>query len=425
MQGVFVLSSDHKPLDLCHPARARKLLKQGRAAIFRRQPFTIILKDRTAAESVTHPHRLKFDPGSKTTGIAIVQEQTGEVVWAAELQYKSNLVADRMEKRAGYRGRRRTANLRHRPPRFRNRRREKGWLTPCMRSRVGNIRTWTAGLMRVCPITAFSLELVKFDTQAMQNPEISGVEYQRGTLVGWEVREYLLEKWDRKCAYCGAKDVPFEVEHILPKSRGGTDRVSNLTLACHECNQAKGNQTAAEFGHPEVQAEAKQSLKDAAAVTTTRWAVYAVLRDTGLPVETGTGGRTKYNRTRLGLPKAHWIDAACVGASTPDALGVRRTSWQSRPLIIRAMGRGSRQMCRMDKHGFPRTAARSIKRVHGFQTGDLVRAIVPTGKHAGTHVGRVAVRASGSFRVGTVDGIGYRHCRLLQRTDGYEYVSHS
>jgi len=279
--------------------------------------------------------------------------------------------------------------------------------------------------MRVCPITAFSLELVKFDTQAMQNPEISGVEYQRGTLVGWEVREYLLEKWDRKCAYCGAKDVPFEVEHILPKSRGGTDRVSNLTLACHECNQAKGNQTAAEFGHPEVQAEAKQSLKDAAAVTTTRWAVYAVLRDTGLPVETGTGGRTKYNRTRLGLPKAHWIDAACVGASTPDALGVRRTSWQSRPLIIRAMGRGSRQMCRMDKHGFPRTAAKSIKRVHGFQTGDLVRAIVPTGKHAGTHVGRVAVRASGSFQVGTVDGIGYHHCRLLQRTDGYEYVSHS
>jgi hypothetical protein len=155
MQGVFVLSSDHKPLDLCHPARARKLLKQGRAAIFRRQPFTIILKDRTAAESVTHPYRLKFDPGSKTTGIAIVQEQTGEVVWAAELQHKSSLVADRMEKRAGYRGRRRTANLRHRPPRFRNRRREKGWLTPrlatpIVRSRVGNISTWTTRLMRVC-----------------------------------------------------------------------------------------------------------------------------------------------------------------------------------------------------------------------------------------------------------------------------------
>jgi 5-methylcytosine-specific restriction endonuclease McrA len=414
MQGVFVLSSDQKPLDLCHPARARKLLKQGRAAIFRRQPFTIILKDRTAAESVTHPHRLKFDPGSKTTGIAIVQEQTSEVVWAAELQHKGDLVADRMEKRAGCRGRRRTANLRHRPPRFRNRRREKGWLTPCMRSRVGNIRTWTARLMRVCPITAFSLELVKFDTQAMQNPEISDVEYQHGTLAGYEVREYLLEKWERKCAYCGVKDVPFEVEHILPKSRGGTDRVSNLTLACHGCNQAKGNQTAAEFGHPEVQAEAKQSLKDAAAVTTTRWAVYAVLRDTGLPVETGTGGRTKYNRTRLGLPKAHWIDAACVGASTPDAIKIERI----RPLVIRAMGRGSRQMCRVDKHGFPRTAAKSVKRVHGFQTGDLVRAIVPTGKHAGTHVGRVAVRASGSFRVGTVDGISYRHCRLLQRTDG-------
>jgi hypothetical protein len=90
-------------------------------------------------------------------------------------------------------------------------------------------------------------------------------------------------------------------------------------------------------------------------------------------------------------------------------------------LSITAMGHGTRKMCRMDKYGFPRTHAKSQKRVRGFQTGDLVRAVVPTGKHQGTHVGRVAVRTSGSFRVGTRDGIGWKHCAILHRADGYDY----
>ena len=84
------------------------------------------------------------------------------------------------------------------------------------------------------------------------------------------MREYLLEKWGRKCAYCGAKDLPLEIEHITPKTRGGSNRITNLSLACHDCNQKKGTQTAAEFRHPEVQAKARQPLKDAAAVNATR-----------------------------------------------------------------------------------------------------------------------------------------------------------
>jgi len=270
-------------------------------------------------------------------------------------------------------------------------------------------------------ITAISLELVKFDMQAMQNPEISGVEYQQGELQGYEVREYLLEKFGRKCVYCGAENIPLQIEHIVPKARGGSNRVSNLTLACEPCNRKKGNQTAEEFGHPKVQAQAKQPLKDAAAVNTTRWALYRRIKETGLPIEVGTGGRTKYNRSVRKLPKTHWLDAACVGASTPEVLKVKGM----RPLIIIATGHGSRQMCRVDKHGFPRTSAKKFKRVHGFQTGDIVKAVVPTGKKAGTYIGQVAVRATGNFNVktknGTIQGISYRHCQMLHQTDGYAY----
>jgi hypothetical protein len=240
-------------------------------------------------------------------------------------------------------------------------------------------------------------------------------------LAGYEVREYLLEKWGRRCAYCFLAGVPLQVEHLIPRARGGSDRVSNLTLACERGNQKKGTQTVTELGFPQLMAAAKAPLKDAAAVNGTRWALWRALEATGLPLETGSGGRTKYNRTRLELPKSHWADAACVGASTPDQLNAAVCS----VLLIAAKGHGTPQLCRTDKYGFPSRHVPRQKRHFGFRTGDLVRAIVPSGKYAGTHTGRVAIRTSGSFNIatpeGTAAGINHRHCRIIQRADGYAY----
>ncbi len=421
MQRIFVLSSDGKPLDPCHPARARQLLHAGRAAVFRRYPFAIVLKDRTATENIMHSYRVKVDPGSKITGLALARVSDDLVVWAGEIHHRSQRIHQAMLARRQLRHARRGRHTRYRPARFNNRRRAEGWLAPSLQSRIAHIQTWIERLRHFCPVAACSLELAKFDTHAMVNPGISGVEYQRGTLHGYEVREYLLEKWKRRCAYCGAENVPLEVEHIIPKARGGTDRASNLTLACHSCNQRKGAQTAAEFGHPEIQALARQPLTDAAAINSTRWALYRYLQSRGLQVEIGTGGRTKFNRTRLGLPKTHWIDAACVGES-----GARVwVDLTHKPLVIRATGHGSRQMCRVDRYGFPRTSAKSVRRVHGFKTGDIVEAKVPKGKKAGTHIGRVAIRKTGSFNIttpaGIVNAICWKYCRRLQRADGYGY----
>jgi hypothetical protein len=145
--------------------------------------------------------------------------------------------------------------------------------------------------------------------------------------------------------------------------------------------------------------------------------LYHELVATGLPVEAGTGGRTKFNRTRLGLPKTHWLDAACVGASTPDALRLLTTQ----PLASTCKGRGSRQMCRPDKYGFPSRYLSRHKRHFGFQTGDLVCADVPKGKYTGRHVGRVTVRPRGSFNLGGRD-INHKHCRLIGRADGCDYA---
>jgi hypothetical protein len=151
-------------------------------------------------------------------------------------------------------------------------------------------------------------------------------------------------------------------------------------------------------------------------VNATRWALYERLVASGLSVEAGTGGRTKWNRTRLGITKSHWADAACVGTSMPDTLGAAVGS----VLLIASKGHGSRQMCGTDKYGFPIRHKRRQKCWFGFRTGDLVRAVVPSGKYAGMHVGRVAVRSKPTFKLNGFD-VHPKYLKLLQRADGYAY----
>ncbi|WP_081136985.1 RNA-guided endonuclease IscB [Halomonas sp. BC2] len=438
--AVFVLDKQKRPLMPCSEKRARLLLARGRAVVHKRYPFTIRLKDRVGGS--TQPLSLGVDPGSKTTGLALMRETDSEqrhVLCLFELIHRGFQIKKALQQRAAFRRRRRSANLRYRAPRFNNRIKPKGWLAPSLQHRVDTVMAWVNRLSRLAPVTAISQELVRFDTQKLNNPEINGVEYQQGTLLGYEVREYLLEKWGRECAYCGTADTPLEIEHVVPRSCGGSNRVSNLTLSCHPCNQSKDALSLVDFfatdkglkkrlkanGHTanarleRVQRQLKQPLRDASAVNATRWALFNALKATSLPVAVGTGGRTKYNRQRLGIPKTHALDAACVGAF--DALH----AWQVPTLTIKAMGRGSYQRTRLTKHGFPRGYLMRQKQVHGFQTGDMVRAMVPTGKKAGTHTGRVAVRKTGSFNIqteqGAVQGISHKYCTLIQRSDGYGY----
>jgi 5-methylcytosine-specific restriction endonuclease McrA len=434
--AVFVLDKRKKPLMPCSEKRARILLERGRARVHRMVPFTIRLVDRLQENSVLQDVRIGIDPGSKTTGIALireketVEEDTGEIIRARvvlmllELKHRGHVIRDSLTQRRAFR-RRRRGNLRYRPARFDNRTKPEGWLAPSLRHRVDTTIAWVKRLMRWTPVTALSQELVRFDMQQMQNPEISGSEYQQGTLAGYEVREYLLEKWGRKCAYCGAENVPLEIDHIHPRSKGGSDRVSNLAVACHDCNQRKSNVPLEQFlaKKPEqaakILARAKAPLKDAAAVNSTRWALWRLLKKTGLDVEVASGGRTKYNRHKLKVPKEHCLDAACVGHVD------RLDGWQKPILNVKATGRGSYQRTRLDRFGFPRGYLLRSKNAFGFQTGDLVRAVVTKGKKAGSYLGRVAIRASGSFNIqtgnGLVQGIHHRFCTLQQRADGYGY----
>ena len=424
--AVFVLDKHKKPLMPCTEKRARLLLERGRAVVHRMAPFTIRLKGRVVEQSRLQPLRLKLDPGSKTTGFAILREDEdkteAEAVVLGELHHKPG-IKDKLDSRRVSRRNRRSRKTRYRQPRFNNRSRPSGWLPPSLEARVVQTTNAVARLRKSLPISAISTEHVKFDTQLLQNPHIAGIEYQQGELAGYEIREYLLEKWKRKCAYCGKATVPFEVEHIVPKSRGGSNRCSNLTLACHDCNKDKGAKTAEEFGHPEIQKRANLPLRDAAMMNATRWRLLTRLKETSLPVECGTGARTKKQRIEHNFLKTHYYDACCVGASTPANL----VTLQEYVSIWKATGRGTRRMCNTDKYGFPKGHRQNKKNHFGFQTNDTVKADVPRGKYQGNHTGRIAVRTNGYFDLKDIfgsricQGISHKHFRLVQRADGWQY----
>jgi 5-methylcytosine-specific restriction endonuclease McrA len=433
----------------CSEKRASHLLESGRARVHKQFPFAIRLIDLEVQSCVLQPMRLSLDPGSKTTGLAlarveqVVDASTGEITppvmhiaFLMELVHRGQQIRDALKSRASLRRTRRSRNLRYRSPRFLNRGGDKtGWIAPSLMHRVLTTKTWVKRLCALAPVTHLTQELVKFDLQKMQaqaeGRDIAGVEYQQGTLFGYEVREYLLEKWGRECMYCDKTGVPLQIEHITPKAKGGSNRISNLGLACECCNIKKGSMDVREFVKDpkrlaRILAQAKAPLKDAAAVNSTRWVLFNTLKATGLPVATGTGGQTKYNRTRLGIAKGHALDAACVG----DVSDVRRPA---QPVLqVKCNGRGSRCRTRVDAFGFPRGYLMRTKSVKGFRTGDMVRATVPThnpkGKpvaKSGTYTGRVAVRASGAFNIqtpaGVIDSISHKYCTVIMRGDGYSY----
>jgi 5-methylcytosine-specific restriction endonuclease McrA len=435
--AVFVLDKRKNPLMPCSEKRARKLLSAGRARVHRLIPFAIRLIDRSIDDCQLQPLVIKIDPGSKFTGIALVRESetidpgSGEIQKSIvvlnlfELAHRGRKISESLTSRRQMR-RRRRGNLRYRAPRFLNRgNKNKGWLAPSLQHRVDTTVPWVARLRRLAPVTAITQELVRFDMQIMDSPDISGVKYQQGTLAGYEVSEYLLEKFGRKCVYCGAENTPLNIDHIHPKAKGGSNRISNLVLACIPCNEKKSAQPIELFlaKKPDVLkrilAQVKRPLKDAAAVNSTRWALFNALKATGLPVSVASGGKTKFNRRVLGIPKTHALDAACVGEVSAIA------NWQKPTLALKCTGRGSYQRTRLDSFGFPRGYLMRTKSIKDFRTGDYVVATVPTGKKAGIHTGRVAIRKTGSFNIQTgsevVQGIGHKYCRILQRGDGYGY----
>jgi hypothetical protein len=156
MQRVFVLDKNKQPLMPCHPARARELLRKGKACVFKRYPFTIILTERENGD--VQPVAFKADPGSKESGIALVADfkRGKKVIWAAVVEHRGGQIKAGLLTRRQLRRSRRQRHTRYRKARFDNRCRAEGWLPPSLQSRIENIWTWLCRLNRACPIASIA-----------------------------------------------------------------------------------------------------------------------------------------------------------------------------------------------------------------------------------------------------------------------------
>ena len=418
---VLVIDKHKKPCNTISNAYARVLLFKKQAVIHKRFPFTIRLKNDNAVLK-DKSYTVKLDPGSKTTGIAITDDKDS-VIMLAELEHIGHLIKKDLNSRRIVRKSRRQRKTRYRPARFLNRTKPKGWLAPSVKSRADNVINFIKKYKKLIDIDKVMIENVSFDTAQMSsNTKLYGVKYQQGPLYQNKLRSFVFSRSNDKCVYCGARAT--EIDHVIPRSSGGTNSIYNLVASCKSCNQMKSNLTLKDFGKlmnkNYSHLEPKKLPKDAAIIQSSR--NYMVKEITKLVADTTLhdAWMTKYNRNQLGLPKEHYYDALSVGEIPNNFNFLTDKIFQ-----ISAKGRGSRQMCSMDKYGFPRTKPKGSKLVEGFQTGDMVKAVVPKGLNKGEHLGRVIIKSSGYFEIksknSSVQGINHKYCHLIQKGDGYLY----
>jgi 5-methylcytosine-specific restriction endonuclease McrA len=348
-------------------------LRKGLAHLVSREPFTIRLGFQTTGH--TQPATVGVDTGSQTVGIAAITNE--EVVLQAEVRLRDD-ITERMRQRRQYRRHRRGHKTRYRKPRWLNRRKTDGWLPPTLQSKAEATIKAVRWVTTLLPVHQIKVEVGSFDTQKMQNPEITGVTYQQGELYGYLMREYVLSKWKRQCSYCHTTGVPLQLEHIIPKARGGSDRVSNLCLACEKCNLAKGTQTATEFGYPQVQVQAKIPLKDAAHVSSIKTRIVHDLQAIfgAHQVSITYGYETKYKRIQvLGLCKSHTNDAVAIAYEIGEVPKPLETIHH-----LRCLARGQYQRFNGQRSEHKCWAPRKVR---GFKLYELVKARGQVGYIAG------------------------------------------
>ena len=412
---VFVLNMRGRPLMPCSPAKARHLLKAGKAVVRRRTPFTIQLRIATGEtkQSVT----LGVDAGAKHVGLSAATEK--EEVFASEVELRQDITG-LLAARFSLRRERRQRKTRYRAPRFLNRVRSKhkGWLAPSVENRIQAHMSRIDAICGLLPVTKIVIETASFDIQKIKHPDVEGTDYQQGDQLGfWNVREYVLFRDGHVCQHCHghAKDKILNVHHLESRQTGG-DAPNNLITLCETCHKA------CHAGKIKLKVKRGQSFRAEAFMGIMRWTLLDRVRKAhpGLPVENTYGYLTKNTRITLGLPKAHCVDAYCIAGNLK---AVRRGVY----LHQRQVRKHNRQIHKCTvlsktlkdgtKIGY-RKLNQTPHLVKNFRLFDKVRCLGQTGFIFGR-------RSSGYFDVRRLDGvklssgISYRKLTLLEKRSTY------
>lgn len=302
---VFVLNMRGEPLMPCSQRKARLLLKSNKAIIYKYNPFTIQLAYATG--EAKQGCRIGVDTGSKYIGLAVTSED--KVMWKAEVELRQD-VKSKIDKRRMYRGNRRYRKTRYRKPRFLNRKREHKWLPPSLQNRVNHTFHWIDVLSSLVPNPNLHIEVGKFDTAKMINPEINGVDYQHGQTYGfYDERYFVFARDNYTCQCCGkSKDKILNTHHIIYRSNGGTNRVDNLITICTDCHTSQNHKKGGILYKWQEQHKKVTQYKEPPFMNTLRRRIFTAYPDAKITY----GSETTPKRKDMGLNKTHYNDAIII-----------------------------------------------------------------------------------------------------------------
>ena len=398
---VYVLSKSGKPLmPTKRLGKVRHMLKDGKAKVAQRTPFTIQLT--YDSKEFTQDISLGVDAGSKTVGLSATTDE--DELYASNVILRNDVVKLLSDRRA-LRSSRRNRKRRYRKARFDNRvkSKRKGWLAPSILNKINTHLKVIADVYKILPVTKLVIEVASFDIQKVKNPDIQGEEYQQGEQLDfWNVREYVLFRDNHECQYCHgkSKDKVLNVHHIESRKTGGNSP-SNLITLCETCHRA--------YHKSEIELNLKRgkSFRDATVMSIMRWSLYNKLQELYPNVHVTYGYITKHTRISCGLQKEHYIDARCISGN-PQATPLGYVYYQKK---VRCHNRQIHKLT-ISKGG-KRNKNQSPKYVFGYQLFD--RVSLPLNK-VGFIYGR---RLRGSFDIRDIFGnkikeITYKKIRLIK-----------
>ena len=308
MQLVYVLNKNGLPLMPTHKlGKVRHLLKDDKAKIVKRNPFTIQLK--YECENHVQPVTLGIDAGSKHIGLCASTKK--EELYCSDVEIRNDIV-ELLSIRREIR-RTRQNHLRYRPVRFNNRNasKPKGWLAPSVMQKIESHLKVVEEVYKIIPISTIIVEVASFDTQLLkaeaEGKTISGKDYQNGEMLGYNTREYVLFRDNHTCQHCHgkSKDKVLEVHHLESRKTGG-NAPSNLITLCKTCHK---NYHASKIELKQIRSE---KYNDAAFMGIMRWSLYNELKNIYPNVSLTYGYITKSNRIKYNLAKEHYNDAYCI-----------------------------------------------------------------------------------------------------------------
>jgi len=352
--NVYVLNKDGAPLMPCKPAKARHLLKEKKAKVVTRKPFTIQLL--WNCEHNTQPITLGIDSGYKIVGFSATTDK--KELLSGEVNLRTN-ISKLLGQRGAYR-RKRRSRLWHRKQRFNNRGIPKGWLAPSIQHKLDSHIRLVEGIKKILPVTDITVEVASFDIQKIKNPDIQGKGYQNGILKGfWNVREYVLHRDNHLCQHCKgkSKDKVLQVHHVHGRKEGATNRPDELLTVCKTChdNHHKGINI--------IPDKEIHRFKAENFMTRVRWKLVGQLKEMYGDVVYHTYGHiTKTNRISMGIEKSHVNDAFVIAGGTSD-------TQRSIPYDFKQVRRNKRSI-QMNRKGFKPSIRRQR---YALQPNDLVQ----------------------------------------------------